>query len=151
LSRSWTTRAPRPEEPPDAYVYVDEPTFRARIEAGGFLEWAEFLGCLYGTPVPEPPGAADVLLEIEVQGARQVLEQRPDALVILLVPPSEAVQAERLVARGDGEEHVRRRLEKAAEEVRIGRELATNVVVNDDLDRAVAEVAAILSAARSGR
>jgi guanylate kinase len=149
LSRSWTTRARRDGEPEDAYVFVDEATFRARAAQGGFLEWAEFLGSLYGTPVPEPPAGADVLLEIEVQGARQVLDQRPDAVVILLEPPSPAVQQQRLIARGDDPAHVARRLAKAAEELRVGRTLATDVVVNDDLERAVAQVEAIVAGART--
>ena len=96
LSRSWTTRAPRDGEHPEAYVFVDRDRFVAHERSGGFLEWAEFLGNLYGTPVPEAPPGSDVLLEIELEGARQVLEARPDATVILLVPPSEEVQEARL-------------------------------------------------------
>ena len=151
LSRSWTTRPRRPGEPADAYVFVDELAFRAHAEAGGFLEWAEFLGHLYGTPLPTPPEGTDVLLEIDLQGARQILARHPDALVVLLLPPSAEVQAERLVARGDDPAHVRQRLEKGAEEEHQGREIARYAVVNDDLERATAELAGILAAARSAR
>ena len=62
--------------------------------------------------MPDPPAGADVLLEIDVQGAEQVLAQRPDATVILLLPPSPEVQAERLAARGDDAEHIARRVEQ---------------------------------------
>jgi len=85
-----------------------------------------------------------------LQGARQVLEQHPDALLILLVPPSPEVQAERLLARGDSEEEAVRRVEKGQLEEREGRALTQYVVVNDDLDRAVAEVAGILERHRRG-
>ena len=91
------------------------------MAAGGFFEWAEFLGNLYGTPLPEPPEGSDVLLEIDLQGARQVRRLRPDARLILLVPPSDEVQAERLRARGDDEEHVAKRLRAGADEVQAGR------------------------------
>ena len=151
LSRSWTTRPPRQGEDADAYVYVTPETFLERVDADGFLEWAEFLGSYYGTPVPEAPEGSDILLEIDVQGAEQVVERCPDALVVLLVPPSPEVQRERLVARGDPLDHVERRLAKGAEEVERGRRLATATVVNDDVDRAVAEVMRILDGARSAR
>jgi guanylate kinase len=149
LSRSWTTRPRRPAEAEDAYVFVDRPTFEAHAAAGGFFEWAEFLGNLYGTPVPEPGPAHDVLLEIDLQGAQQVRRLRPDATLILLVPPSPSVQEERLRARGDDEGHIARRLAEGAEEIRRGRPIADAVVVNDDLGRALADVAGILEARRS--
>jgi guanylate kinase len=150
LSRSWTTREPRPgERERDAYVFVDRPTFEAAVARGGFFEWAEFLDHLMGTPVPDPPAGTDVLLEIDVQGAEQVLAKRPDATVILLLPPSPEVQAHRLQARGDDEEHVRRRVELGRTEVARGSKIAAHTVVNDDLDRAVAELRAIVDANRS--
>lgn len=149
LSRSWTTRPRRPGEAQDAYVFVDQATFAAKVEAGGFLEWAAFLGHLYGTPFPDPPAGLDVVLEIDVQGARQVLAQRPDAVVILVVAPSEADQAARLRARGDDEAHVAARLEMGRREEGEARALAAHVVVNDDLERAAAELAGIVGSYRT--
>jgi guanylate kinase len=151
LSRSWTTRPRRDGEPEDAYVYVDHDSFMQRVHDDGFLEWAEFLGHLYGTPNPAPPPGADILLEIDVQGARQVVAKHPGALVVLLVPPSIDIQEQRLEARGDPAEHVGRRIEKGREEVRQGRAMAAHEVVNDDVDRATTEVAGIIDAARSAR
>lgn len=150
LSRSWTTRSPRPgERERDAYVFVDRATFEAAIGRGEFFEWAEFLGNLMGTPVPTPPEGTDVLLEIDVQGAEQVLAKRPDATVILLLPPSLEVQAERLAARGDDQEHIERRLAKGKDEVERGRQFAAYTVVNDTLEQAVGELAAIVDRTRA--
>jgi guanylate kinase len=130
-------------------VFVDRPTFEARVAAGGFLEHAEFLDNLYGTPVPDQlPAGRDVLLEIEVQGARQVHELDPGALLIFLKPPSAEEQERRLRGRGDPDDIVRRRLVKAAEEADVASELGAVEVVNDDLDECVAEVAAIIERAR---
>jgi guanylate kinase len=154
LSRSWTTRTRRPGEPDDAYVFVGRDAFEERVAAGGFFEWAEFLGNLYGTPIPDPPDGRDVLLEIDVQGAQQVRRLRPDATLILLSPPSPEIQAARMRARGDDEDHVARRLAAGGEEERVGRSLADARVVNHDLAQATADVAGIVeryrSAARQG-
>jgi guanylate kinase len=144
LSRSWTTRPPRPDEPGDWYEFVAREEFQRRIDAGGFLEWEEFLGALYGTPTLEPPPGRDVLLEIELEGARQVMRQHPDAILLFVVPPSRSVQEARLRRRGDPPDRIRDRLSKADELDANGRAMADHVVVNDDLARAVEEVAAIL-------
>ncbi len=150
LSRSWTTRAPRAgERERGAYVFVDRATFEEAVAAGGFFEWAEFLDYLMGTPIPAPPPGADVLLEIDVQGAEQVLAQRPDATVIMLLPPTPEVQAERLAARGDDREHIRRRVELGHSEVARGSKIAAHTVVNDDLAQALGELRAIVERIRT--
>jgi guanylate kinase len=130
-------------------VFVDRETFEDAISRGGFLEWAEFLDNLMGTPIPDPPPGTDVLLEIDVQGAEQVLAERPDAIVVLLLPPSPEAQAARLATRGDDEEHVRRRVELGRSEVERGTQIAHHTVVNEDLPQAVAELTAIVDATRS--
>ncbi len=149
LSRSQTTRKRRPGEAEDAYVFVDRAEFEATIDRGGFLEWAEFLGELYGTPWPDPPEGCDVLLEIDLQGAEQVMDRHPDTLLVLLLPPSSEVQAERLSGRGEDEETIAARLAVGREEEARGRTIADAVVVNDDVDRAVAQVAGILERYRT--
>ncbi len=150
LSRSWTTRPRRPGEAEDAYVFVGRADFEARVAADGFFEWAEYLGNLYGTPVADPVPGRDVLLEIDLEGARQVRRIRPDATLVLLLPPSPEVQVERLRGRGDDEGHIARRLAEGAEEERLGRELADAVVVNDTVAQATSDVASILEDRRSG-
>ncbi len=154
LSRSWTTRKRRPGEPADAYVFVDRPTFEAQVDARGFFEWAEFLGNLYGTPIPQPEPGREVLLEIDLQGAQQVRRVRPDAILILLKPPSADEQAARLRGRGDDEAHIAERLRAGAQEERIGLLIADAVVVNHEVAQATADVAGIVeryrSAARGG-
>jgi guanylate kinase len=148
LSRSWTTRARRPGEPADAYVFADRAAFQERIAAGGFDEWTEFPGNgeLYGTPTLGAPGAEchNVVLEIELDGAQQIKSRYPDAVLVLVVAPGPDAQEARLRARGDDEASVRRRLEVGAAEERLGRRMADHVVVNDDVDRAAGELGGIL-------
>jgi guanylate kinase len=151
LSRSWTTRERRPSERGDEYFYVDRSTFEKAIESQQFLEWAEFHGHLYGTPLPDAPKGADVLLEIEVQGAEQVRNINPNAIVLLILPPSMELLEERLRARGDDDEHVAARLESAPAELEKGRQLASYVIVNDDLERASREIVSILEGLRRQR
>ncbi|HVL93760.1 MAG TPA: hypothetical protein VM264_10510 [Acidimicrobiales bacterium] len=151
LSRSWTTRPRRPGEPADAYTFVDRESFLAAVEAGGFLEWTELPANhhLYGTPWPDPPPGTDVVLEIDLDGARQVLDRHPEAVLVLVVAPSPDALAARMRARGDDEAAIAARLALAVEEERTGRGLARHVVVNDDLARATEEVAGILAAHRN--
>lgn len=149
LSRSWTTRLQRPGEADDAYVFVKRQAFEHRIEQGGFLEWTDFLGNLYGTPTPEAPSGADVVLEIEVDGARQVRERHPDALLIFVLPPSREEQERRLRERGDAPDKVLQRLRKAEDEEPIGLAISDEVVVNDDLAATVDQLLAIIDKRRS--
>jgi guanylate kinase len=148
LSRSWTTRARREGEPEDAYVFVDRATFEDHIAAGGFLEWNEFLGNLYGTPVPDPPAGTDILLEIDVNGARQVRERVPDALLLFVEAPNPEAQRARLEGRGDPPDKVRARLAESAAEAQLARTLGCTFLVNDDLDHAVAEIRKLVNAYR---
>ena len=149
LSRSWTTRTRRPADAEDAYVFVDRPTFEAAASEGRFLEHAEFLGQLYGTPVPTPGGGQDIVLEIDVQGAAQVKARFPDALVVLLLPPSREEQARRLRLRGDDEESIRRRLDASAAEELQARELADDVVINVEIDQAARDIAELVAKRRA--
>ena len=149
LSRSWTTRARRPGESPDAYTFTTREAFEAKVDAGGFLEWAPFLDYLQGTPLPDPPEGRDVVLEIDVQGARQVRDRHPDALLLFVDAPSRAEQRRRLESRGDLPEKVEQRLAIAESEAEAARTLGMRWVVNDDLERATQEVAAVIEAARA--
>jgi guanylate kinase len=151
LSRSWTTRAQRDGESDDAYVFVDKQAFQQRIDDGGFLEWTEFLGNFYGSPSPSVDSGLDIVLEIELHGAQQVKERHPEAILVFVQPPSREEQRRRLQGRGDSEDHVVLRLKKAEDEERLGAEQADVIIVNDDLERAVAEIQGIIGAARSAR
>ena len=151
LSRSWTTRPKRSTEKGDEYVFGDRSTFEAAIDDDLFLEWAEFQGNLYGTPMPTSRSEADVLLEIDVQGAEQVRRHNPDSIVILILPPSMDQLEGRLRGRGDSSEHVAQRLSSTPYELAKGRDLAAYVVVNDDVERAADEILSILEELRRQR
>lgn len=151
LSRSWTTRAQRPGESASAYHFTDRASFEARIDAGGFLEWTEFLGNYYGTPTPDSTDGRDIVLEIEVHGAQQVKQRHPDALLIFVLPPSRDEQERRLRGRGDPDQKVAERLRKAEDEEPVGMAIANHVVTNDDLDRTIGEMLDIVAAARHAR
>ena len=151
LSRSWTTRAQREGEPDDAYVFVSRDQFHRRIGDKGFLEWTEFLGNLYGSPIPDADIGNDIVLEIELHGAKQVKQRHPEALLVFVMPPSRQEQERRLRERGDPYRHVMQRLKKAESEEREGTALADVVIVNDDLDRAVTELVLAIGVARRSR
>ena len=156
LSISVTTREPRPgEDEGSQYRFVDDRTFDQLVEAGAFLEWAAVFGNRYGTP-SEPIDLArstgrDAVLEIDVQGARAVRAASAEAVLIFLVPPSEAELQRRLLSRGTEEDNeLARRLTAAADEM-ANAGWFDHVVVNDDLDRASAEVAGIIHSYRGRR
>jgi len=151
LSRSWTTRGQRAGEADDAYVYVTEEEFEARIAKNGFFEWASFFDHRYGTPTPSVPEGSDLLLEIDVQGAVAVRLREPAAVVVLVLPPSRSEQANRMRIRGDEEDHIAQRLATSDAEEAAGRELADLVVVNAELDAAVDVVESFLGEVRRQR
>lgn len=156
LSTSHTTRKPRNGEQDGVhYHFVSESTFRELVQAGRFLEHAEYGGNIYGTSwaaIEEPRAAGhDVVLEIEVQGAAQVKERIADACLIFLLPPSLAVLEERLRGRGTDDEAVIQRRMALSDRELAAAHLFDFAVVNDDLERAVAEVLLVIRAVRAGR
>jgi guanylate kinase len=150
LSRSWTTRARRPGEAAEAYTFVSEDEFQELIDSDGFLEWVQFLDYRQGTPLPHPPDGTDIVLEIDVLGATEIKGRFPDAVLIFVDAPSPEEQERRLRERGDPEEKVRQRMEKATAERDLGRRMGAVTVINDDLDRAAAELHLLIAEARTG-
>jgi guanylate kinase len=151
FSVSATTRAPRGGEVDGVdYDFVDRETFEAMIQAGSLAEWAEVHGNLYGTPLHNLDAARNrgehVVLDIDVQGAQQIRERVPDAVLIFVFPPSAEALWGRLTARGtESLVDVRRRLRAAGAELEQA-ELFDYIVVNDVLDRAISRVRAIVEA-----
>ena len=155
-SVSYTTRAPRgSEQDGREYFFVDEVTFREMIERGEFLEWANVYGHLYGTSAGqvehERVAGRDIILEIDVQGAESIRHKVPDGISIFILPPSFELLRERLLARGtDSEADLERRLKGAPTEVAQYTEFAY-VILNDDVNRASQQLAAVIYAERARR
>jgi guanylate kinase len=145
LAVSATTREPRPGEVNGVdYHFLGQRDFDRRVEAGEFLEHAVYAGNSYGTLWSElERPARGIVLEIDVQGARQVHERLPNATRIFIEPPSFEALAERLMQRGsDSPEQIERRLAAAREEI-AARDEFDHHIVNDDLERAVEELATL--------
>lgn len=155
FSVSHTTRRRRDGEVEGRdYFFVNEAEFRRLVANGDFLEWAEYNANLYGTSwkaIDRGLAAGrDLLLEIEVQGARQVRARRPDARLIFLLPPSMGELARRLQGRGtDSEEEIRRRLEVANRELEAVGEFDYGVI-NDDIGHCVESLLEIIRSERAG-
>ena len=157
FSISWTTRAPRgSEEHGREYNFTDRATFERMIEAGDFLEHAEVFGHLYGTSRHSLDEARrlghDLLLDIDVQGAAQVRKASPEAVSIFVLPPNPKVLRTRLRNRSRAEGQVNeselyRRLSEASKEIENYRDYSY-ILINDILDRAVAQLEAIVLAER---
>ena len=146
-----TTRAPRPGEKHAVdYHFIEPETFRQWIVDGEFLEYAEYVGNFYGTPKKYVDAAMeegkDVILDIEIQGATQVHNLRPDVVRIFIAPPSWKELERRLTARGtDSPEKVQKRLLRAKVELQTA-DHYDYFVINDTVDNAVRELRAIMLA-----
>jgi guanylate kinase len=155
-SRSFTSRASRVGETDGVdYNFVSRPIFEEMARTGQFLEWADIFGNLYGTGRQQTDDALaeghDVVLVIDVQGARQVRQRIPDTVGVFVLPPSFSVLAARLRGRNkDPEAAIQRRLQTAADEVMAVHEY-DYVLVNADLDQCVEELEAIVRAERVKR
>ena len=154
LSISATTRKPRPgEENGREYFFVSNEEFEKLIKENGLIEHAGYVNHYYGTPrkfVEDKLNAGiDVILEIEIQGALQIKEQYPDAVLLFVMPPSAKELEKRLRGRGtESEEVIRQRLNRAVEES-VGIENYDYIVINDKLEDAVEEVHGIISSAHN--
>jgi guanylate kinase len=152
LSISATTRDPRPgEENGREYFFVSNEEFEKLIAENGLIEHAGYVNHYYGTPrkfVEDKLNAGiDVILEIEIQGALQIKEQYPDAVLLFVMPPSAEVLEQRLRGRGtESDEVIRQRLKRANEEA-VGIENYDYIVINDKLEDAVERVHGIITAA----
>ena len=148
-SISMTTRKPREGEVNGLqYYFVDEKTFKQNIEDGQFLEYAKFVGNYYGTPKKVVDdilnSGKNILLEIEVQGAKQVMAKCPDAVTIFMVPPSiEELEKRIRGRRSEPEEIVQQRLTKAKSEMKLVKNYQ-HVVENDTVENATKQILNII-------
>jgi guanylate kinase len=153
-SVSCTTRKQRPGEVHGKdYFFIDEPEFRRRIEAGELLEWAQVYSNFYGTPrqyVDEMIEAGhDIILDIDMQGARRVRDMYPGSVFVFVIPPSMETLRQRIGGRGtESEESVRLRLEQAPKWIEEGLQY-DYVIVNDELHAAVRHLRSIIVAEKS--
>jgi len=155
-SVSYTTRPIRPNEVPgEHYTFVDEPTFHRLVESGELLEHAVVNGHLYGTSTRRvlemQRSCYDVILKIDVQGAEQVRQKRPDGVYIFVAPPSmEELLRRRMVRGAESPEEMQARQELAEIEMAYA-DRYDHIVVNDDAERAVKEIERILDHERRKR
>ncbi len=153
-SVSFTTRAQRGGEVKGVdYTYISVEEFLERKEKGEWVEWAEVHGNYYGTSRRlldwELDAGKDVLLDIDVQGAVQVMEKMPDCVTIFIAPPSLEELKRRLVGRGtDADEDVKKRLANAVEEL-AKKDLYRHIIVNDDLEQAKKDICDLVIQARA--
>ena len=150
-SVSMTTRKPREGEiDGQDYFFVSREEFEKRIKENGFLEYAEFVGEYYGTPMDyiekQMELGKEVIVEVEVQGALQVKERIPEAVFVFIVPPSKKDLIERLENRGtDSKEKIKKRIEKAEREYSLAYKY-DYIVVNDEVNNAADRIYAIIRA-----
>lgn len=154
LSVSATTRPPRRGEVEGAdYFFLDKELFKKMIQNGQLLEYAEVYDNYYGTPrrfVEESLGEGlDIILEIDIQGALQVKEKYPEAVLVFIAPPSKRELEKRLIIRGtDSQEVIGRRLQCAAGEMRLASRY-DYIVINNEVSKAMNKIRAILTAEKS--
>ncbi|MCM3874054.1 MAG: guanylate kinase [Pyrinomonadaceae bacterium] len=155
-SVSYTTRAPRNGEVEGReYFFVTPEEFDAMVTAGEFLEWAHVHGKLYGTSreqvFRDVREGRDIILEVDVQGAKSVRELVTDSVSIFILPPSIEILRQRLVARGtDSPEELELRLKNAPAELKHYKEF-DYVIINDEVERAAGQLSCIIEAERAGR
>ncbi|MEB3148927.1 MAG: guanylate kinase [Sphaerospermopsis sp.] len=148
-SVSATTRSPRPGEiNGQNYYFITRSQFQKLVAQGELLEWAEFAGNYYGTPraavLEQIQSGKLVILEIELEGARQIRTSYPNALSIFILPPSFSELEKRIRGRGqDSQEAIARRLNRAQEEIEAAAEFDIQIV-NDDLETALNQIEAVL-------
>lgn len=155
-SVSYTTREPRKDEISGAdYNFISKEDFAGKIKEGKWAEWAEVHGNFYGTSAgflnEALASGRDVLLDIDVEGTRQILKRYPDSITIFIMPPTPEILRKRIESRGsDGREVIERRLKNAEKEMSL-RGIYMHVIVNDSLQEAVAELVGIVGDVRERR